>query len=74
MVQDRWFDYASPLRFPKRLALTIALFIVDIIVQDMIPFVGELFLGLYAALLSMIKRRQSPGPGLPIFISPLYLE
>jgi len=57
MFRDRFFAYASRLRFPRLVALTVAFFIVDILVPDIIPFADELLLGLVAVLLSMLKKR-----------------
>jgi len=57
MIRDRFFAFASRLRFPRLLALTVALFVVDILVPDLIPFADELLLGLIVVLLSMLKKR-----------------
>jgi hypothetical protein len=35
---DRLLRFASGLRFPRLLAITAALFILDLIIPDMIPF------------------------------------
>jgi Family of unknown function (DUF6116) len=57
MIRDRLFAFASRLRFPRLVALTVALFVLDVLVPDMIPFADELILGLVAVLLSMVKKR-----------------
>jgi Family of unknown function (DUF6116) len=57
MIRDRLLLFASGLRFPKLVALTITLFVVDVLVPDVIPFADELILGLVAVLLSMVKNR-----------------
>jgi len=54
-------DYAANLRFPTLFLVTAALFLVDLIVPDVIPFVDEIMLGLLALLLSSLKKRRSPG-------------
>ena len=49
------------LRFPYLFAITAALFLVDLVVPDFIPFADELMLGLATALLGTWKlRRQTP--------------
>ena len=57
MIRDRVISFASRLRFPKLLALTIALFVADLIVPDMIPFADEILLGLVATLLAVLKKK-----------------
>lgn len=56
-IRDRLVRYASGLRFPRLLALTLALFVLDLIVPDMIPFVDEILLGLISLLLATLKKR-----------------
>ncbi len=51
---ERW---ASGLRFPRLLILTVALFLADLVVPDFIPFVDELLLGLVALVLAGVRRR-----------------
>jgi len=55
-IRDRLIRYASRLRFPKLLALTVALFLADLLIPDLIPFVDEILLGLVATMLAMLKR------------------
>ncbi len=50
--------FAGRLRFPQLFAITLILFIVDLIVPDMIPFVDELLLGLATLLLGSWKKRR----------------
>jgi hypothetical protein len=57
MVLDRLMRFASGLRFPKLLAITAALFILDLIIPDMIPFADEILLGLLSLLLASLKKR-----------------
>jgi hypothetical protein len=57
---------ASRLRFPWLFALTAALFLIDLVVPDPLPFFDEVFLGLVALLFGTWKRRQrgrQPGAG-----------
>ena len=51
--------YASRLRFPKLLLLTVILFGVDLIVPDLIPFVDEILLGLTAMMLGLLKEKKA---------------
>ena len=60
VLLDRPIRFAAGLRFPKLLAMTAALFIIDLIIPDMIPFVDEILLGLLSLLLASLKKR---GPG-----------
>ncbi len=46
---------APRLRFPQLFALTLGLFLLDLIIPDLIPFVDELILGLAALLLGSWK-------------------
>lgn len=48
------------LRFPWLFAVAAAVFVVDLIVPDVIPFADEILLGLVTALLGSIKRRREP--------------
>jgi hypothetical protein len=50
------------LRFPTLTAITAALFLVDLIVPDVIPFADELLLGLATALLASWRKRGSAEP------------
>jgi len=48
------------LRFPQLFLLTVALFLVDLLIPDLIPFVDEILLGLASLLLASWRRK--PGP------------
>jgi len=51
--------YAERLRFPWLFLITAALFVVDLIVPDIIPFADEVLLGFGTLLLgSLLKRRK----------------
>jgi hypothetical protein len=58
----RW---AGSLRFPRLALLTAALFIADLLIPDVIPFVDEILLGLGTLLLTQLRRgkRSTTGPG-----------
>ncbi len=55
---QRLMGYAAGLRFPRLLAVTAALFVLDLLVPDVIPFVDEILLGLTALLLGSFKKRR----------------
>ncbi len=61
MIHDRLIQYVSRLRFPKLLALTAAVFILDLIFPDVIPFADEILLGLMTLLLGTLKKRNPKG-------------
>lgn len=50
--------YASQLRFPQLFYFTAALFVIDLFVPDVLPFVDEILLGLATLLLAGWKRRK----------------
>ena len=55
---------ARRLKFPRLMALTAALFVVDLLVPDPVPFLDEILLGLAALILaSWRESRAAPTPG-----------
>lgn len=54
--------YAHKLRFPTLFLVTAALFVVDLLIPDFIPFADELLLGLGTVLLANWKRRRGDDP------------
>ncbi len=50
--------FAGRLRFPQLFAITLILFVVDLIVPDMIPFADELLLGLATLLFGSWKKQR----------------
>ncbi|KAF1697751.1 DUF6116 family protein [Pseudoxanthomonas koreensis] len=61
-----FMQWARGLRFPTLFKLTAALFAVNLLLPDPIPFVDELAFGLATLLLANWKRRKEPGaPALP---------
>jgi hypothetical protein len=60
-VRDRILRFASGLRFPRLLLLTLALFVLDLAIPDMIPFADEILLGLISLLLATLKKQGSRG-------------
>lgn len=61
VLTDRLMRFAAGLRFPRLLAVTAALFILDLIIPDMIPFADEILLGLLSLLLASLKKRGTDG-------------
>jgi hypothetical protein len=59
VIQDRLMRYASGLRFPRLLAVTAALFVLDLLIPDPIPLLDEILLGLISLLLASLKKRSS---------------
>ena len=55
-------EFASRLRFPKLFGITLAILVVDILIPDLIPFVDEILLALFTALLASWKRRRDKTP------------
>jgi hypothetical protein len=58
MIQGWLIQYVSRLRFPKLLALASAVFILDLVFPDIIPFADEILLGLITLLLGTLKKRN----------------
>lgn len=53
--------FTAGLRYPQLFLLTAALFAVDLVVPDMIPFVDEILLGMLTLLLGRMKDRRGGG-------------
>ena len=51
--------FATRLRFPQLFMFTALLFVIDLIVPDLIPFMDEVLLGLVTLLLGMWKKEPS---------------
>jgi len=54
--------YASGLRFPTLFLVVGALFVIDVLVPDVIPFFDELMLALTTLLLAALKKPKSQVP------------
>ena len=54
--------FAGRLRFPTLFLVTAGLFLLDLIVPDLVPFIDEILLGLGALLLSSWKKPANPPP------------
>lgn len=56
--------FASKLRYPHLFMLTGALFLLDLVIPDVIPFADELLLGLGTLVLAGLRgRRDGAEPG-----------
>ena len=53
-------SYASRLRFPTLFLITATLFVLDLLIPDVIPFIDEILLGLGTLLLASWKNRKPP--------------
>lgn len=52
--------WARKRRFPTLLLITGGLFVLDLVIPDLLPFVDELLLGLATLVLSRWKERRTP--------------
>jgi hypothetical protein len=50
--------FASKLRYPTLFMLTAALFLIDLVIPDFIPFADELLLGLGTLVLAGLRGRR----------------
>jgi hypothetical protein len=57
-LKDQFVGYVKELRFPWLVGITLAIFLIDLVVLDVIPFVDEILLGLLAAVLATFKKRR----------------
>lgn len=57
--------YAARLRFPQLFAFTGTLFLLDMLIPDLIPFMDEMMLGLLTLLLGMWRKEPPAGDQLP---------
>lgn len=52
--------FVGRLKYPQLFKLTAALFVLDLLIPDMIPFADELLLALGTLVLGNWKRRRQP--------------
>lgn len=50
--------FASRLRFPQLFFLTAGLFLLDLLIPDLVPFVDEVLLGLLTLLLGNLRSER----------------
>lgn len=53
-------QFLARLRFPQLFLLTVTLFVLDLLLPDMLPFVDEILLGLVSLLLASLRKRGAP--------------
>ena len=54
--------FASGLRFPSLFGLMAGLFLLDVLVPDLVPFVDEVLLALGTLLVGSLRKRGSDAP------------
>ena len=63
MIRGLVARFAAGLRFPTLFAIAAALFVLDLLVPDLVPFVDEILLALGTLLLGALRKKPAPGPG-----------
>jgi hypothetical protein len=58
-------QFAARLRYPQLFFITAALFLADLVIPDVIPFVDEILLGLLTVLFGALQRRSKEAPAQP---------
>lgn len=58
LIKSRVIPYLESLKFPVLLVVTAVIFVVNVFIPDVVPFIDEVFLALIVALLSRLKRRK----------------
>lgn len=53
--------FASRLKFPTLFFITLALWLVNMVIPDPIPLVDEIVMGLLTLMLATWKKRKEPG-------------
>ena len=56
---------AGGMRFPTLFALVALLFVVDLLVPDVVPFVDEIILGLVTVALGLLREKRRPSQSGP---------
>jgi hypothetical protein len=57
-VTSRILAWAEGLRFPKLFLITAVVFVADLLIPDVIPFIDEILLGLGTLLLANLRSRK----------------
>ena len=55
-------DAKSRLRFPKLFVIVTLLFVLDLLLPDVVPFVDEIILGALAVMLGILRKRLRGEP------------
>jgi hypothetical protein len=61
-VAGAFLRWASGLRFPYLVLLVSVLFIGNLFIPDVIPFVDEIIMGLVTVLLASLKKKPEEAP------------
>ena len=62
MIRELVARFAAGLRFPALFALLAGLFLFDLFLPDLIPFVDEVLLALGTLLVGSLRKRRAPAP------------
>lgn len=54
--------FGRRLRYPQLFVFVLALFLIDLVIPDAIPFADEILFGLLTVLLGSLGRRDDTGP------------
>ncbi len=54
--------FAAGLRYPTLFMLVAGLFVLDLLIPDLIPFMDEILLALGTLLLAGLRKRREPPP------------
>lgn len=58
-IKTRLISYLEALKFPWLLLVTLILFLVNVFIPDMLPFIDEILLALVAVVLARLKRKPA---------------
>ena len=61
-IKARLLSYLESLRFPWLLLVTAVLFLLNVIIPDVLPFVDEILLALVTVVLGRMKRKRPRQP------------
>lgn len=61
-IKAKVIGYLESLRFPWLLLATTVLFLVNLFIPDVLPFVDEILLALVAVVLGRLKRKKPAAP------------
>jgi hypothetical protein len=56
LLREALLRYATGLRFPRLLAVTAGIWVLDLLVPDALPLVDEILLGLTSLMLASLRR------------------
>jgi len=59
-ITNRFLGFLSKLSFPKLFVVSAAIFVLDLLVPDVLPFADEILLGLGTLLIASFRKRRDP--------------